>query len=92
MREIGVRELQQTLSATLQAVGRGEAVRVTLRGRALADIVPAGAPASDDRLRHLILDGRVVPPERARPARAPRLATCSRLASEMVLTERDAEP
>ena len=43
MREIGVRELKQSLSETLRAVGRGEPVRVTLRGRPLADIVPAGS-------------------------------------------------
>lgn len=91
MREMGVRELKQTLSATLRAVGRGEAVRVTSRGRALADIVPAGAPAADDRLRQLVLDGRVVPPAHGRPARAPRLAPSSRRASELVLTERDDE-
>lgn len=91
MREMGVRELKRTLSETLRAVAGGEAIRVTSRGRALADIVPAGAPASDDRLRELILDRRVVPPARGRPARAPRLVTSSRLASELVLVERDDE-
>jgi prevent-host-death family protein len=91
MTEIGVRELKQRLSETLRAVERGELVRVTLRGRPLADIVPAGAPASDDRLRQLIVNGRVVPPVRNRPARAPRLAKSSRLASELVLAERDVE-
>lgn len=91
MREVGVRELKRTLSETLRGVGRGEPVRVTLRGRPLADIVPVGAPAGDERLRRLILDGRVVPPSRKRPARAPRLATSSMLASEQVLAERDVE-
>lgn len=91
MREIGVRELKQRLSETLRAVEHGELVRVTLRGRPLADIVPAGAPASDDRLRRLIVAGRVAPPARNRPARAPRLAKSTRLASELVLAERDVE-
>ncbi|MGH3563403.1 MAG: type II toxin-antitoxin system Phd/YefM family antitoxin [Mycobacterium sp.] len=86
-----MRELKQTLSETLRAVRRGERVRVTLRGRPLADIVPAGAPPSDDRLRQLIVDGRLTPPARSRPARAPLLTTSSRLASELVLAERDAE-
>jgi prevent-host-death family protein len=45
MREMGVRELKTTLSQTLRAVARGQQVRVTLRGRPLADIVPAGASA-----------------------------------------------
>jgi prevent-host-death family protein len=54
MREMGVRELKQSLSETLRAVGRGEQVRVTLRGRPLADIVPA------------VTGGRRQPPARAR--------------------------
>lgn len=90
MREIGVRELKQTLSETLRAVGRGEQIRVTLRGRPIADIVPAGI-AGDDRLRELVAAGRVVPPSRSRPARAPRLATARTSASALVLSERDAE-
>ena len=91
MREIGVRELKRSLSETLRAVGRGEQVRVTLRGRPLADIVPAGATVGDDRLRELVAAGRVVPPARARPERAPRLARSRRSASSLVLSERDAE-
>jgi len=91
MREIGVRELKQSLSETLRAVGRGEQVRVTLRGRPVADIVPAGAAAGDDRLRELVADGRLVPPARARPTRPPRLATVRRSASAAVFAERDAE-
>ena len=47
MREIGVRELKQALSRTLRDVARGEHVRVTLRGRPVADIVPVGVAASD---------------------------------------------
>jgi prevent-host-death family protein len=92
MRELGVRELKQSLSATLRAVSRGEHVRVTLRGRPVADIVPAGAAAGDERMRQLIADGRVVPPSRARPKRAPRLVTAGQQASALVLTDRDTEP
>jgi prevent-host-death family protein len=91
MREIGVRELKRSLSETLRAVGRGEQVRVTVRGRPVADIVPAGAAAGDDRLRELVAEGRVVPPARARPRRAPKLAKAHRSASSLVLSERDAE-
>jgi len=89
MREIGVRQLKQTLSETLAAVGRGEPVRVTRRGRPLADIVPATSSAGQDRLRQLIAAGRVLPPRRGRPARAPEPARPSRLASDLVLSERD---
>jgi len=90
MREVGVRELKETLSETLKALAGGEQVRVTVRGKAVADIVPAGA-ARHDRLRELVAQGRVVPPSRSRPARAPRLATGESSASALVLAERDAE-
>ncbi len=91
MREIGVRELKTTLSQTLRAVARGQQVRVTLRGRPLADIVPAGTSTKDDRLRGLVAQGRLVAPARARPKRAPRLVKSSRSASALVLAEREAE-
>jgi len=91
MREIGVRELKQSLSETLRAVGRGEQVRVTLRGRPVADIVPAGAAVGDDRLRELVAAGRVMPPALARPIRAPKPAKASSGASSLVLSEREAE-
>ena len=68
MREIGVRDLKRSLSETLRAVERGEQVRVTVRGRAIADIVPAGAAAGDDRVRMLVADGRLTPPAAARPS------------------------
>jgi hypothetical protein len=56
----------------------------------VADIVPAGASAGDDRLRELVAQGRVVPPARARPRRAPKLAKGGS-ASSLVLAEREAE-
>jgi prevent-host-death family protein len=91
MREIGVRDLKRSLSETLRAVERGEQVRVTLRGRAIADIVPAGAAACDDRVRALVADGRLTPAASARPKRAPRLVKTDVSASALVIGERDAE-
>lgn len=91
MRVIGIRELKQTLSATLHAVGRGEHVRVTMRGRPVADIVPAGAASSNDQLRRLVAEGRLVPAARGRPRRAPKLVTAERQPSTLVLAEREAE-
>lgn len=91
MRVIGIRELKETLSATLHSVGRGEHVRVTSRGRPVADIVPAGAAAADDRMRRLVADGRLVPAARSRPRRAPKLVKADRRASALVLAEREAE-
>jgi prevent-host-death family protein len=90
MREIGIRELKRSLSETLRAVAGGEQVRVTRRGRPIADIVPAAAPA-DARLRELVVAGRVVPPARARPRLAPVPAKARQSASSRVLSERDAE-
>jgi len=91
MREIGVRELKASLSETLRAVGRGEQVRVTLRGHPLADIVPAGAATGDERLRQLVAEGKLLPPAKARPRRAPVPAKARQAASSLVLSERDAE-
>jgi prevent-host-death family protein len=91
MREIGVRELKTTLSQTLRAVARGQQVRVTLRGRPLADIVPARASTSDDHLRQLVAQGRLVTPARPRPTTAPRPVKSNRSASGLVLAEREAE-
>jgi prevent-host-death family protein len=91
MREIGVRDLKRSLSETLRAVERGEQVRVTVRGRAIADIVPAGAAAGDDRVRALVADGRLTPAASARPKRAPRLVKPRGSASALVIGERDAE-
>ncbi len=91
MREIGVRELKATLSQTLRAVARGQRVRVTLRGRPLVDIVPAGASVRDDPLRALVAEGRLTPHTRARAKRAPRLVKTRSSASSLVLAEREAE-
>lgn len=91
MREVGVRELKAALSEMLQLAGRGERIRVTVRGRPVADLVAPGAVPGDDRLRALVAEGRVVLPVRPQPGHAPRLARTSKSASALVLAERDAE-
>src|SRR5205807_10577607 len=91
MREIGVRELKQALSRTLRDVGRGEHVRVTLRGRAIADIVPAVTAAGDNWLRQLVNEGRLVDPARARPKQAPRLGRAPRTGSSIDVDETNGE-
>jgi prevent-host-death family protein len=90
MRVIGIRDLKRSLSQTMRAVGRGEHVRVTLRGRPVADIVPAGASSADDRVRRLVAEGRLVPPAHGHPHRAPKLVKAARPASAIVLAEREA--
>lgn len=91
MRQIGVRELKASLSETLRAVDRGEQVRVTARGRPVADLVPAELEAGGRQLRQLVAEGRVSPATEALPAAAPELvaARSERSASALVLDERD---
>jgi prevent-host-death family protein len=91
MREVGVRELKAHLSAALREVERGGQLRVTVHGRAVAEIVPSGAGRGGDQLRALVAEGRLALPSRERPRRAPRLAHGSSAASELVLAERDEE-
>jgi prevent-host-death family protein len=91
MIEMGVRELKRSLSRTLRAVSRGQQVRVTVRGRPIADIVPATAVGGDSRIRELVAEGRLIAPTRARPRNAPRLAKGRLSASSLVLAERDVE-
>jgi len=66
-------------------------VRVTFRGRPVADIVPAGAATADEGLRRLVAGGRLVLPTRGLPGKAPRLVKSARSASELVLAEREAD-
>jgi prevent-host-death family protein len=91
VREVGVRELKATLSEVLRHVARGESVRVKVRNRPVADIVPVGAPGSDERVRALVAQGRVTPPSGPRPTRAPRLAFRERSASDFIRADRDAD-
>jgi len=91
MREIGVRQLKAHLSEALHEVERGEQLRVTVHGRPIADIVPAGPGRADEQLRALVADGRIRPPAGPRPRRAPRLAKAGRSASALVLAERSDE-
>lgn len=91
MREIGVRDLKASLSEVLRSVAAGDQVRVTVRGEAVADIVPAGRARSDERLNELIAEGRITPAS-AKPGKAPPLLPSSgRSASEVILAERDDE-
>lgn len=61
MADVNVTELRQNLPAYLARVKRGERLRVTTRGRAIAEIVPPAANANEAdaaraRLRGSVLD------------------------------------
>jgi prevent-host-death family protein len=58
MERIGVSELRQHASHSLDRVGAGEAIEVTHRGRPVARLVPVVEPTWDD----LIESGVVIPP------------------------------
>ncbi len=89
MNEIGVRQLKAGLSEVLRRVEEGEQIRVTVRGRPVADIVPTGSPRSEDRLRELVIAGKVTPAAQRRSRRSPRPLETGRSASDAVLSERD---
>ena len=91
MQEIGVRELKASLSSMLRRVEEGEQIKVTVRGRHVADLVPAGSRRSNERLRNLVAEGKVTPAARSRPRRVPRPLATGRSASALVLAERDDE-
>lgn len=91
MPTIGVRELKATLSSVLHRVAEGEQIQVTVRGRHVADIVPAGSRRSDERLQALVAEGRLTPASRPLPRRAPRPRDTGKSATAIVLAERDEE-
>jgi len=91
MQKIGVRELKANLSSMLRRVEEGEQINVTVRGKHVADLVPAGSRRSSERLRGLVSEGRLTPAVRSRPSRAPRPMATGRSASALVLAERDDE-
>ena len=91
MRTIAVRELKANLSATLRAVERGERIRVTSRGRVVADIVPVGSPAPDPRIAELIAQGRITPASMPLPEKPPPLVRARRSATEIILADRESE-
>lgn len=63
MLEIGVRELKRDLSAYLERAANGEAIRITKRGKPLADLT-AATVAAPSRMEQMIAAGRVTPAKR----------------------------
>lgn len=87
MREIGVGELRAKLSSVLRRVERGERVRVTRRGRPVADIVPA--ESAEEQRERMVAEGRITPGVRPLPKNPPPPIKTSRPASELILAERE---
>lgn len=89
MIEVGVRELRRGLSAVLRRVASGERVRVTSRGRPVAEIVPVESHSPDRRLQNLVAGGQLTLPVAALPTEAPPLERSEVAASDLVIAERD---
>ena len=62
-RQVGVRELKNSLSGYLRRVAAGETIVVTDRGREVARLVPAAWPTG---LIDMARRGELIPPARAR--------------------------
>ncbi|MBJ7348701.1 MAG: type II toxin-antitoxin system prevent-host-death family antitoxin [Thermoleophilaceae bacterium] len=88
MREMSICELKQALSETLHRVERGEHVRVTSRGHAIADIVPIGPTSGDSRLTALVLEGKLTRATLPRPLVAPWPTDVLRSASQVIRADR----
>lgn len=90
MREMGVRDLKAQLSRVLRDVEKGETVRVTSRGRPVADIVPL-LPERSEAMKKLIAEGRVTPASRPLPMSPPSPRKTGRSASALIFAEREEE-
>lgn len=96
VREIGVRELKEKLGGVLRGVEGGERVRVTRRGRPVADIVPTESPKANpgarelgETMKRLIAEGRVTPAAGSIPKDPPPPRKTGRSASAIILAERE---
>lgn len=92
MVEVGIKDLKDGLSGYLRRVARGEHIRVTSRGKPIADLIPAEpAGAEDPELLRLEMEGRITLSRLPKPRRSPTPAKLPRSASGYILDERDAE-
>ena len=83
---MGIRELRDTLTATIRRVQSGETIEVTHHGRPVAVL----APVSTDRIARLVASGDVTPGRRLarRPRRSP---VTGELSASQALAEDRAE-
>jgi prevent-host-death family protein len=89
VREIGVAELKANLSSVLRRVGEGERVRVTRRGRYVADLLPPEDDAAEAQMRKLIAEGKVTPASKPIDRNPPPPIDTGTSASALILAERE---
>jgi prevent-host-death family protein len=79
--------LKAKLGSVLRQVEGGERVRVTRRGRPVADIVPVETP--EEQWERMIAEGRITPPSAPLDRNPPPPRKTGRSASEVILAERE---
>lgn len=88
--EVTARELKLRLGRCLAAVRAGETIRVTLRGKPVAEIRPLPAKPMS-RLDQLVAQGRAQPPTRKLGTIEPGTWTFERSPLEILLEDREDE-
>ena len=82
--------MKAQLSSVLRDVEKGERVRVTSRGRPVAEIVPV-MPERSEAMKKLIAEGRVTPASQPLPMSPPSPRNTGHSASALILAEREEE-
>lgn len=89
MREIGIGALRMKLGSAIKRVEDGERVRVTRRGRYVADLLPPETDPAEMQMRKLIAEGRVTPASKPLDRNPPPPRKTGRSASAIILAERE---
>jgi len=64
MADLGIRQLRQTLAATVRRAKTGERLIITIDGEAVAQLGPIDAPTHEVTVAELIARGLVIAPRR----------------------------
>ncbi len=90
MQSVGIKALKNRLSEYLRAVGAGETVLVTHRGRVVAEIVPPrdseSASPAEQKMNALVREGVLTPAKLSPNTRLPRrkpVATLSEILRDL---------
>jgi antitoxin (DNA-binding transcriptional repressor) of toxin-antitoxin stability system len=73
----------------LRRVGEGERIRITRRGRHIADLLPPDSDPAEAQMRKLIAEGRITPGSRPLPKNPPPPIDTGTSASALILAERE---
>lgn len=84
-----MQELKANLSSVLRRVGNGERVRITRRGRYVADLLPPETDPAEAQMRKLIAEGKVTPPSKPLDRNPPPPINTGTSASALILAERE---